>query len=313
MRSPERALALGELALLAGVALAALGFHLWLPGRLPSEADHRAAAEVLAREARPGDAVLLFPWWTERARLFAPPGLPVVGYLGSDGDALRAHPRVWVLSQPELPRADVRAFEAAFLPQRTPEGPPRRFGPLVLQAFRNGRHAPARFDAVEAVARARVSVEGPDGARTPCTWDGTAHRCPGGTPAHGPGLRVAAEWHELLYQPRRCLWLQPPGGARRLVAEFDGVPGGTRLVLEGGITWEHAHPREPGLAVTHFGADAEGAQLALAVPPGREGVLRDAVALPDGPPRTVRLWSQADRAERRALCVELVALAEGAP
>ena len=35
---------------------------------------------LLAAERQPGDVVLLAPWWTERARIFVPEGLPVVGY-----------------------------------------------------------------------------------------------------------------------------------------------------------------------------------------------------------------------------------------
>lgn len=105
MRSPSvpRALPLLELGGLLLVALLSLLFHLRLPGRLPSEGDYRAVAERLKAEARPGDAVLLFPWWAERARLFVPPEVPVYGYLGSDKDDLAAHSRIWVLGQPELP------------------------------------------------------------------------------------------------------------------------------------------------------------------------------------------------------------------
>ncbi|MGZ3459850.1 MAG: hypothetical protein ACXU86_15245, partial [Archangium sp.] len=253
MRSPDslkRALPLVELGGLVLVALACLVFQLRLPGRLPSEQDYRTVADWLRAEARPGDAVLLFPWWTEKARLYLPPELPVYGYLGSDRDDLSAHPRVWVLGQPELPKADDAGFRAAFLPGRTAVGTARRAGNLELTLYENGRYRPRRFVASEAYAKARVYLESPDGTRRDCPFDGSVHRCPG-----PPHLYVAPEWHEIYYQPRHCLWMHAPGGKQRLVAEFDGVPAGTELRLEGGIIFEYAVRHEPGLSTTHYGVE----------------------------------------------------------
>ena len=308
MRSPDaikRALPLVELGGLLLVALACLVFQLRLPGRLPSEADERAVADLLRAEARPGDAVLLFPWWTERARLYLPSELPVYGYLGSDQDDLSAHPRIWVLGQPELPRADESGFRSAFLPQRTSVGAPRRAGNLELTLYENGRHRPRRFVASEAYAKARVYLESPEGTRRDCTFDGRVHRCPG-----PPHLYVAPEWHEILYQPRRCLWMHPPGGKERLVAEFDGVPGGTELRLEGGIIFEYAFRHEPQLSTTHYGVEdaATGeALLNISHPAGLEGVQKASRALPAGAPRTVRVWVQADNADSRQVCLDVFA------
>ena len=306
MASPEQRLRLAELAALLLVALGALAFQLRLPSRLPAEADYRAVAEVLAREVKPGDVLLLYPWWTERARLFAPAGLKVVGYQGSDADPLTASPRIWVLSQPELPRADTDAFERAFLPGRAPLGEARAFGTLRLSLYRNGRHRPVRFAADEALARATAYVEEADGARTPCAFDGRVHRC-------GGDVRVAAEWHELLFQPHRCLYFAPPGGNRRLVAEFPGVPQGALLQLQGGLIWDRGSFRGAQYSVTRFGVEDAGtgrSLLRIDLPPGLEGAQR-AEAKPDfTPPGTLRLWSQAERAELRELCVELTVFGE---
>ena len=288
------------------VALACLVFQLRLPSHFPSEADYRAVAGWLRAEARPGDAVLLFPWWTEKARLYLPPELPVYGYLGSDVDELGAHPRVWVLGQPGLPRADVPGFEAAFLPRRTALNAPRHAGPLELTLYENGRSRPRRFVASEASARARVYLESPDGTRLDCPFDGRVHRCPG-----PPHLYVAPEWHELFYEPRHCLWMHPPGGAQRLVAEFDGVPAGTELRLEGGIIFEHAAARAPRLSVTHLGVDDARSQeplMSISVPPGLEGVQKASLVLPPGEPRTVKVWTQADNPESRQVCLDVFAL-----
>jgi hypothetical protein len=297
-----------ELGALLLVALACLVFHFRLPGRLPSEADYQRVAGWLRAEARPGDAVLLFPWWTERARLYLPPELPVYGYLGSDGDNLRAHPRVWVLGQPDLPRSDEGDFLAAFLPGRTVQGETRREGPLALTLYTNGRYRPHRFVASEAYARARVYLESPDGTRRDCPFDGRAHRCPG-----PPYLYVAPEWHEIRYEPRHCLWMHAPGGPERLVAEFDGVPGGTQLRLEGGIIFEHAFPKAPHLSTVHMAVEDVGSReplLEVSQPPGLEGVQKAWRELPPGGPRTVRVWVQADNADTRQVCLDVFALGE---
>jgi hypothetical protein len=297
-----------ELGGLVLVALACLAFQLRLPGRFASESDYRAVAGWLQAEARPGDAVLLFPWWTERARLYLPPALPVYGHLGSQGDDLSAHPRVLVLGQPELPRAGEEEFLAAFLPGRTAQGETRRAGPLALTLYANGRYRPRRFVASESLAQARVYLESPEGARRDCPFDGRVHRCPG-----PPHLSVATEWHEIRFEPRRCMWMHPPGGKERLVAEFDGVPGGTELRLEGGIIFEHAFPRAPHLSTTRMGVEdaASGERLLeVAQPPGLEGVQRAWRPLPPGEPRTVRVWVQADNADTRQVCLDVFALGE---
>src|SRR5260370_27795983 len=116
---------LAEWAILLVVALGALYFQLSLPGMLATEQAYREVAAVLANEGREGDVVLLHPWWTERARLFVPKAIPVVGYLGSDGDPLSSYSRIWWLAQPRLPRSDLCGCERGFLPCPSPVCSPR--------------------------------------------------------------------------------------------------------------------------------------------------------------------------------------------
>ncbi len=283
------------------VALLALGFQAWLPGVLPKDGDELAVADVLAKEAQPGDVVLLHPWWTDRARLFLPERLPLVGYLGDEGDPLLEHPRIWVLSQPALPRTNQAAFADGFLPGRTPLGPERHFGPLVLRLYQNGRSRPVRFSAVDALTNASAAVELPGAGRTACTREGTAFRCPG-------GARVEASLHEVLYQPARCLLVVPPGGPGALELTFEGIPEASEVRLEAGIIWEHAWkhgsqwtPLQAELA------DADtGASLAhLTVQPGTEGFV--AAEAPGGA-RRWRLRVQSDNAHEREACIVLRAL-----
>ena len=264
-----RSLNLAALALLLAVALGALAFQLRLPGRFPAEDDYLAAARILRAEGQRGDALLLHPWWTERARLFMPPDLDVIGYLGSGGDSLWRASRIWVLSQPDLPRSGTRAFQEAFLPGRERLGEERKLGKLRLSLYRNGRHRPLLFSAAESYREASVYLER-QGLRSDCSFDGRVHRCPG-----PPHLYVAPEWHELAFVPRRCLWMHPPGGDGRLVMELPALPEGARFLLEGGLFWEHAGRKGPQLTPVHIGVDdaASGKTLVdLAIPPGLVGM-----------------------------------------
>jgi hypothetical protein len=283
------------------VAVLGLGFQAWLPTVLPRDTDERAVADVLQREAQPGDVVLLHPWWTERARLFLPEGLDVVGYLGDETDALLEHPRIWVLAQPSLPRTPASAFAAGFLPGRTPLGPVRRFGPLTLSLYRNGRARAVRFSAADALPAASVALAAPGTERIPCVREGMAFRCPG-------GARAEVGLHEVHYQPSLCLFLVPPGGPGAVEATFDGVPAAAGLRLEAGVVWEHAWKRGGGLTTVHAtlaDADTGAPLLSLDVEPGQEGFV--ATEVPGGP-RRLRVRVQSDNPHEREVCLVLRAL-----
>jgi hypothetical protein len=286
-------------ALLCG-ALFALVFQLRLGRRLPAEEDHRRAAEFLRTHAQPGDAVMLYPWWTERARVFLPGSLDVVAYLDDEGDPLIDFGRVWVYAQPNLPRADLAGFLARFEPGRRRVGEPERFGNVELRLYENGHHRPELFSATRAVATARVYLELPD-RRVECPFDGRAHRCPGAPEQ----VHVGAEWHEVFYEARHCLWMHPPGGPGRLVAEFPSVPTGEELALEAGLIWEWALARGPGFTPVNVGVDdANGRSLlSLFIPAGLQQLQHASAASPAGGP--MRLWIQSDQAEARGTCVEL--------
>ncbi|MBL8909930.1 MAG: hypothetical protein JNM17_04410 [Archangium sp.] len=221
---------------LAAVALGALIFQLWLPSTHVAESDYQAVASVLSAEQQPGDVVLLVPWWTERARIYVPEGLPVVGYQGSDADSLERHPRIWVLSEPSLPRAGIGAFEKAFLPSRKELGSARSFGNLKLQLFENGRSKPLVLDAAELVAQANVYLEGPDGSRQDCPWNGGGHRC-------SNGKTVSKEWRDVHWAPWPCVKMEAPGGANRVVMEFT-TPAAASSSLSAGYIWEYGSCKE---------------------------------------------------------------------
>lgn len=294
--TPEGRWPLVEGALVLAVALWALGFQLWLPSTHVAEADYQAVAQVLAKEAQPGDVVLLHPWWTERARIYVPEGLPVVGHLHSDGEDLTPHPRIWVLSEPHLPRADEGGFDKKFLPSRTKVGEARDFGNLRLTLFTNGRFRPLIFSAKALLPQLSVYLEGPDGARQSCPWTGNGHRCPN-------GKVVAAEWHDVHFEPRPCLRFDPPGGPTKLVVELPPVPAAEEVVLHTGYTWERASWVQ-GVTGSEVGLEVNGKVAPLSVPAGVEArwtVQQQGV--PAG--AKVRAWVQAANPNGRELCLEV--------
>jgi hypothetical protein len=296
LRSPEKS-GLVEAALLLGVGAWALFFQLTLPGKRIAEADYAALGAVLEAQAQPGDVVLLHPWWTERARLFVPERVPVVGFQGSDGAELTAHPRIWLIDQPDQPRAGDAAFAQAFLPRRTAIGATQRFGNLQLTLYANGRHKPLLFSSVEALPRAQVFLEASDGARLPCTPAGTGgFACPGNS-------AVKAEWHEVRFEPRRCIRFYPPGGPRRVVAQFDNVPAAESYELLAGYTWDRGSFK--GRTTVELGLEVNGARAGgMSLPAGLEGLQRSASG-PVAEGSTVTVWAQTANPHDRELCFEL--------
>lgn len=286
-----------ELTALLLVAAWAIVFHARLPGRLPEEANFVAVAAQVQDRAQPGDVVLLQPWWTEHARLYLPERVPVVGYLGSDDEPLEDHPRIWLLAQPNLPKAGTADFLERFSVDRTREGEEQRFGNLSLSLWKNGRYRPALFKATEQLPAARVYLEDPRGNRAECPWNGRQHQCP--QAAH---LRVATEWHEVNQIPRRCLYMHAPGGDARLVAEFQNVPAGERLQLEGGIIWEQAPKGHPFSDIA-VNAEVNGVPaLSINAKAGVETFYRQQAPSPTAP-FTLRLMVSAEKPANREVCI----------
>ena len=276
------------------VALYGLGFQLQLPRAFPSDADYHAVAEALTAARASGDVVLLHPWWTERARLFMPADLPVVGYLGDTADDLVAHPRIWVLANERLPRTPTADFRANFLPDRTPIGESRQFGPLTLTAYRNGRSRPVLLSSIDAFDRLEVSVEAPGGSPQPCHRSGSRVLCPS-------DASVEVTWHEVLYQPVRCLFVIPPSGGRTLAIQLPDAPAVDSLLLEAGITWEHAWL--PGRSDIQLQLESPAGTLHLRVPGAHEGFFRGESPASGPGPWTLRI--QTPNPQDRQVCVRL--------
>jgi hypothetical protein len=219
---------------LFAAGIVALGIHGWwfhatLAGRLPSILDWRAAAAVLGRDARPGDAVALEPWWAERAREVLPAWLPVMAFPRLAGEDLVGVRRVWLLALPGAPRhrADLGGDLAA---RAAAVSGPQRLGGLELTRYDvRSPTLPLAF-LPDRLASATVSV----GDR-PCARDARgAFRCPA-----PPFVVVAREVREVSYLPRPCLYAHPSPGAP-LTLSFPGVPLGRALRGHTGIVGEAA-------------------------------------------------------------------------
>ncbi len=275
------------------VAVLCLGFQLWLPSTHVGEADYQAVATVLAAERQQGDVVLLAPWWTERARIFVPEGLPVVGYQGSDSDSLEAYSRIWVLAEPHLPNASMGDFEKAFSASRIAVGTERRFGNLSVRLFQNGRYRPVIVDAAERLAQAQVYLETPDGNRQPCSWTGAGHRC-------ANGKVVGREWHEVHFAPYSCVKMEAPGGAARVVVEFTASASDSSSMLAGYI-WEYGAYRD-GITPSTVSLEVNGQAQALELPVGDELMHRlEGPALAEG--ARVRISLSSQNPTGRVVCV----------
>jgi len=280
------------------VALLGLGFQVQLPRAFPSEADYRSVGRALAEDRAAGDVVLLHPWWTERARLFVPQDIPVVGYLGETADDLVEHPRIWVLANERFPWMPDADFRQHFLPERSPLGAERRFGPLTLTPYRNGRARKVLLSAADVFDRLEASVEEPGGAAPlPCRRVGARMVCP-----HDASVEVA--WHEVLYQPVRCLLVVPPAGGRSLDVRIPDGPAAEELLVEAGIIWEHAWI--PGRADVQLQLESPVGVLHARIPGGQEGFVRARTPATPAGPWTLRLRTA--NPQDRQTCLRLRAL-----
>jgi hypothetical protein len=128
----------------AVAAILGLWFQATLPVRLPTPTDWKAAATLIAREARPGDAVALAPAWAERGREVLPEAvparpeipLPVLAYpsYAERDEDLTGIRRVWLLSLPDAPGGAGPAASQLAARAGTVEGPVR-LGRLELTRY----------------------------------------------------------------------------------------------------------------------------------------------------------------------------------
>lgn len=211
---PPRPVAWAALLALAVAAagLWGLWFQATLPGRLPTTTDWKAVAAVLSREARPGDAVVLFPPWAERGRELLPDriptrpdvALPVLAFpsYAAEAEDLPGVRRVWLVAVHGAPR--LRGTIPAELALRSERvGPPLRAGGLDLVLHELRSPVLPNWSLADAVRAAKVAP---------------------------PGAPVSRQTREVNRIPRGCAFLALDGPAPGPVSlRFPAVPIGSSL------------------------------------------------------------------------------------
>jgi hypothetical protein len=281
-------------AALLAVAVSAAGlFGLWfqatLPGRLPSSTDWKAVAAVLARDARPGDAVALAPPWAERAREVLPERLPsrpevLLPILAHPSYAegvedLTGISRVWLLSLPDAP-GGAGSIAAQLAARSSVVEGPVRIGRLTLT--RNDLRAPLLPLWSLADRLHSASIQGA-----------------------APATR---EIREVGFLPRSCLLARLPGpGGGPVVLRLPAVPLGAALRGHVGLVGDPPRGAPPvSLRVKVDGVEL-GRSEASAAPPAWRPFTVDTSRLPPilhevtvelAPSGPLPLW----------VCVDLAAL-----
>ena len=288
-------------ALVATMGLWGIAFQARLPFRLPSTLDWQAAASLLERDARPGDAVALSPMWAERAREVLPTSLPVMAlprYSREVEDLVGVH-RVWLLSLPGAPgksafiESDLRARAAS-------QDGPQRLG--ALEVTRYDLRSPTLPLAwlPDRLAGARVAL----GDRPCAAGPAGAFRCPG-----PPWMRVAREVREIDFLPRPCLYAHPgPDPRVPLSIEFPAVPMGRVLRGHTGIIGDAALE---GRAPVRMVVEVEGEFLAnVDEPPRKPGwhVFHLDTSRYAGRTRTITFRVSTADDSRRWFCFEAMTL-----
>ncbi|GEJ58827.1 hypothetical protein [Anaeromyxobacter diazotrophicus] len=296
-RPAARAVAALFAAGVAALSLYGLGFLAALPGRLPSPSDWRALEVRLARDARPGDAVALAPWWAERARAVAPAGLPVLAFPRLEGEDLPGVRRVWLVSLPGAPGGAGQVEQD--LARRGVRAEAERLGGLALARFDLAAPVLPLFRLSERLDGASASFGGRACLREP----GGGWRCAG-----RGGPRARAEVREVDLLPRACLVVEPPPAGGPLTLSFPAVPLGRTLRIFAGAVGEPALEGDPPVEVK---VALDGREAAVARERGGDPGWHPAdldTAAEAGRTAALTVTVRAARGGARPLCLEAYAL-----
>jgi hypothetical protein len=211
------AFAFAALLFLAGAG--GLGFQLALRAILPSPIDWEAAALVLERDARRGDALVTSPAWAERIRQIAPRGLTVLTAPRLTPAALQGVRRVWLLSLPGAPGFSWQP-ELDLLARSAAPEPPLPVGKLRLARFELSHPDLPLAALEERLAGGSVSL-----GNRPCAANGAGFRCDAGQ-GKATLTRGVVEVNGV---PRPCLLARLSGEPAPLRVTIPGVPVGRTL------------------------------------------------------------------------------------
>jgi len=287
-----------------------------IQARVPTDGEWSEAAARVRGEHRPGDLVVVAPFWADPLlRLHLGDALD---FASSGHHDLAPFDRLWVLSLRGHRHGQEPEVEADLT---------ERFGQVTVRRYDLG-DSPVVYDFVAHVNEAQVSM----------TEGGVERACPlrRGVARGGSGLfqgpmtpperfvcdpRRAWLWvgatvmEDLDLRPRHCIWNHPLG-LEPIAVRFRDVPLGTELVLHGGIYWDHERYRRGGPvhiavrvngeevgAMTHRDGDGFKRMVSLTRPAGAVGPQRGDVTFlvtaPEPHHRTF-CWSATTRDGERA-------------
>jgi hypothetical protein len=274
-----------------------MAFQSGLAARLPSPVDWRAAAALVARDARPGDAVALQPHWAERARELFPASLPVLAFPRYAAEDLLGVRRVWLVSAPAAPRLRT-GVEDDLTARAAGLAGPERLGALeVTRLDLRAPSVPVAF-LPDRLATAVVAVAG-----RACALDaGGVFRC-----REAPGAAVTRAVREVDFLPRPCLVVTPAGPAA-LAVTFPAVPLGRTLRGHLGVVGDAAlEGEDPVRLVVAVDGRPVGA---VEAPPGEPGwfAFEADTSREAGRAHEVALTVESAAGERRPVCVDAYAL-----
>ena len=279
---------------MAAVALTEVGSHALVRSRVPSDDDWAAAAAFVDEHFQPGDMVGVGPGWADpilRLHLGHRIDLAMAG--ASD---LAPFERYWELS--------IRGQPSRWRPEGT-ETLLERFGRVTVRRWDLGP-SPVRFDLTSSVQHAKVR----QGTR-PCPW--RTRPVSGGGLGRGP-LRPAGHhfcgpqpWlfvgetvnEDLELLPRHCVWQHPAAG-EPVVATYEAIPLGDRLVLYAGLYSEHERMEEhPPVRIR---VEVDGEPVGSMTHRDGDGWRRIEVAMPARERGDVAIVVEADAPHLRTLC-----------
>jgi hypothetical protein len=242
--------------LLPLLALVEVAGHGVIRARVPDRDDWQRAADFVAGELTPTDAVTVAPPWADPLlRRVLGQHLSLAQAAPSD---LAPFERQWALS--------IRGHRPAEAPARPPDLT-RQFGRVQVWRWDLGP-SPVLYDLVEHVHGAEVSLGVGDAAR-PCPRrvGGPNGGGLGAGPAR-PAQRFECDprrpwlWvgqtvtEDLHLQPRHCVW-QHPAAKVPVRVRYRDVPLGDRIVLHAGLYYEHERERKGGPVHVNVRVDGE--------------------------------------------------------
>jgi hypothetical protein len=267
-----------------------------LPGLLPSELDWSAAAALLERDSRTGDAVVVAPAWAERARAELPARVPVFSLAQYAREPLLGVRRAWLLSLSGAPFSGERVARDVAA-RASSHGGPQQIGNLTITRYDLAQPSRAIAFLPDWLGQATALL----GAR-PCERDGPfALRCPG-----DDSIRIAREIRELGGAPRACISTFPGSAATGPVTlTFPSVPMG--LQLRGGAGVIGRLPSEATSAI-RVAVQVDGEEVAaVELPPGAPAWKR--FEIPTGSlaaePHAVSVILSSPDPEGRKVCLDL--------